>query len=179
MPAQNETPLHKTYRTIELELVREPHPGGRPLFLDARRFLRICHAVELGESIPEACRRELVTYRNFRRHVVLNAKYKRRLQEAVETREQYLKEFHIANIKRHAPDNLSASLWWLEHRHPSEFAIRPFVRDSGDLEQQALCDKISLEQLVENAKLAMEVASNPPPALMPKQPDLPAMEASD
>ena len=34
-----------------------------------------------------------------------------------------------------------------------------------DTEQLALCDKVSLEQLVANAKLAAEVAGNAPPGL--------------
>jgi hypothetical protein len=34
------------------------------------------------------------------------------------------------------------------------------------MEQQALCDKISLEQLVANARLAAEIAANPPPGLV-------------
>ena len=46
-------------------------------------------------------------------------------------------------------------------------------RDSEDSEQQALCDKISLEQLVANAKLADEIAANPPPGLRERDSSVP------
>ena len=174
-------PNQSDHPAVEFEVLR-PVEGvrprlGRPLFLTARRFVRICHWIEQGQSAAVACKRELVTYQGFRRHVSRNPKYQRRLRQAEEVRDAFLREYHLANITRHAAENLSASLWYLEHKHPAEFSLRPFTRDSGDLEQQALCDKISLEQLVENAKLAREIEANPPPGLMPKQPDLPA-EAS-
>jgi hypothetical protein len=147
VPSQSDDSAQPERPTIELEVVRcdEPHSGGRPLFLDARRFIRICHHIERGESASEACRRELVTYRNFRLHVSRNQKYQMRLREAEEIREHFLREFHIANITRHAAKNVAASLFWLERRYPNEFALKSVNRDSGDMEQQALCDKISLE----------------------------------
>jgi len=159
--AQPERPI------IELEVVRcdEPHSGGRPLFLDARRFIRICHHIERGESASEACRRELVTYRNFRMHVSRNPKYQWRLKQAEEVREHFLREFHIANITKHAAKTVAASMFWLERRYPNEFALKTVSRDSAQMEQLPLCDKISLEQLVANAKLAAEIAANPPSGL--------------
>jgi hypothetical protein len=152
---------------IELEVVHcdEPHAGGRPLFLTARRFIRICRAIERGESASEACRQQLTTYRNFRMHVARNPKYQRRLRQAEEVREHFLREFHIANITKHAAKNVAASMFWLERRYPQEFALKTVNRDSAQTEQQALCDKISIEQLVANAKLAAEIAANPPSGL--------------
>jgi len=152
---------------IEPEVVRcdEPHAGGRPLFLNARRFIRICRAIERGESASEACRQQLTTYRNFRMHVARNPKYQRRLKQAEEIREHFLREYHIANITRHAAKTVAASMFWLERRYPNEFALKAVNRDSGEVEKQELCDKISLDQLVENAKLAADIAANPPPGL--------------
>jgi len=50
-------------------------------------------------------------------------------------------------------------------------ALRGWARSaSGGVEQQLVCDKISLERLVENAKLAAEVAANPPPGLVNSTP---------
>jgi hypothetical protein len=165
MPAQREDqrPI------LELEVVRSDEAcvaTGRPLFLDARRFIRICRLIEHGESASEACRRECVTYRNFRLHVNRSAKYQRRLKQAEQVREHLLREFHIANITRHSVKNVAASMFWLERRYPNEFALKTVSRDSAQTEQQALCDKISLEQLVANAKLAAEIAANPPPGLV-------------
>ena len=70
---------------------------GRPLFLTARRFIKVCKWIEQGESFSEACRLELVHYTGFRRHVRLNPKYQRRLKEAEGTREEFLREYHIAH----------------------------------------------------------------------------------
>jgi hypothetical protein len=169
--AQPERPI------IELEVVRcdEPHAGGRPLFLNARRFIRICRAIERGESASEACRQQLSTYRNFRMHVARNPKYQRRLKQAEEIREHFLREYHIANITKHAEKNVTASMFWLERKFPNEFSLKQVVRDFSGVEQQLVCDKISLEQLVENAKLAAEIAANPPLGLVNSTPS----EAAD
>ena len=164
MPAQREDqrPI------LELEVVRSDEARvatGRPLFLDARRFIRICHLIEHGESASEACRRECVTYRNFRLHVNRSAKYHRRLKHAEEVREHFLREFHMANILKHSAKNVAASMFWLERRYPKEFALKTVSRDSAQTEQLTLCDKISIEQLIANAKLAAEIAANPPRGL--------------
>ena len=96
-----------------------------------------------------------------------------RLRQAEEVREHFLREFHISNITKHAAKNLAASMFWLERRYPNEFALKTVNRDSGGMEQAALCDKISLEQLVANAKLAAEVAANPPPGLRERASSVP------
>jgi hypothetical protein len=138
---------------LQLEVVRESGgTPGRPLFLTARRFIRICHHIEQGESASEACRLELVTYAGFRRHVKINDRYRRRLKEAEETREEFLREFHIANIRKHAPRNLLSSLWWLERRFPSEFALRTVNRNLNSSDQP-IGDKIDEDQLRRYAAL--------------------------
>jgi hypothetical protein len=138
-------------KSTEFEVVREGELG-RPLFLTARRFIRICRLIEQGESASEACRLELVTYRGFRRHVKLNQKYQRRLKEAEETREEFLREYHIANIKKHAPKNVLASLWWLERRYPSQFALRTVNRNLNSTDSP-IGDKVDEEQLRRYAAL--------------------------
>jgi hypothetical protein len=126
--------------------------GGRPLFLNARRFIRICRWIEQGESASEACRLELVTYQGFRQHVKRNPKYQRRLKEAEETREEFLREYKIANIRKHAPQNMLASLWWLKRRYPNQFALRNVYRSEGSTDQP-IGDKIDEEQLRRYAAL--------------------------
>jgi hypothetical protein len=131
-------------KDVQLEVVRDV--GGRPLFLNARRFIKICRWIEQGESASEACRLELVHYTGFRRHVKANAKYQRRLKQAEETREEFLREYHIANIRKHAPRNVLASLWWLERRYPNQFALRNVIRNEG-VADQPIGDKIDESQL--------------------------------
>jgi hypothetical protein len=126
--------------------------------MDARRFIRICHLVERGEAITHACEREAVTYRTFRVHVAKNPNYKRRLKEAEELREHFLKALHVANI--------IASMWWLERRYPNDFVLPSIIREEVNSAVQEAFGKISLEQLIENARLAKEVADNPSPGLL-------------
>jgi hypothetical protein len=57
-----------------------------------------------------------------------------------------LREYHIANVRKHAPKNLLASLWWLERRWPQNFALRHFVRNEAQSEA-AIGDRISEDQL--------------------------------
>src|SRR6266566_9290281 len=108
-------------KEAQLEVVRDV--GGRPLFLTPKRFIRICRWIEQGESASEACRLELVTYQGFRQHVKRNPKYQRRLKQAEETREEFLREFHIANIRKHAPRNVLASPWWFRTQIPESICF--------------------------------------------------------
>jgi hypothetical protein len=108
---------------------------GRPLYLTPRRFIAICRLIEQGESASESCRRELISYRVFRLHVVRFPSYQRRLKRAEEIRESFLKEEHMANVRAHAPRSLLASLWWLERRHPQLFALRAVNRADPEAKQ--------------------------------------------
>jgi hypothetical protein len=146
--------------TADFEVVqpeRQPHRTGRPLRLDARRFIRICHHIEEGQAAMTACRREAVTYRLFRMHVTRSPKYQRRLKQAEEVREQFLREFHIANIVRHASTSVSASMFWLERRYPNEFALRTVNRQINSHEM--VLDRVTPEQLIEDIRLAQQVAN--------------------
>jgi hypothetical protein len=151
--------IPRTQSELELSVVREV--GGRPLFLDARRFVRVCRHIEQGESISEACRLELVHYTGFRRHVKRNPKYQRRLKQAEETREEFLREFHIANVRKHAPRNVLASLWWLERRYPSQFALRNVHRENSE-QERAHYDTLTKEQLIALLEASKTVESEAP-----------------
>jgi hypothetical protein len=81
--------LSENRPAIDLQVVREPSLAGRRLFLDARRFLRICHLIEKGAPATSACRTELVSYQFFRKRVTQYPKYQRRLKQAEEVREPF------------------------------------------------------------------------------------------
>jgi ADP-ribose pyrophosphatase YjhB (NUDIX family) len=131
------------------------------VFLTARRFIKICRWIELGESASEACRRELVAYCTFRFRVVQFPAFARRLKRAEEVRESLLKEFHMANVKQHAPKNLLASLWWLERRFPSEFALKNVARpEPAEAEVE---DPIPAEVLASHRRLLLELAREDQP----------------
>ena len=81
-----------------------------------------------------------------------NPKYQRRLKEAEETREEFLREYHIANIRKHAPRNVLASLWWLERRFPNQFALRNVNRSEGSTDRP-VGNEVDEEQLRRYAAL--------------------------
>jgi hypothetical protein len=159
-------------KEAQLEVVRDVSMG-RPLFLTARRFIRICRWIEQGESFSEACRLELVSYRSFRLHVSRNERYQQRLKRAEAAREDYLREFHIQNVRKHAPRNVLASLWWLERRFPNQFALKPVHRSEGSSEQP-IGDKISEADLRRYTELIAEFKRENEA----KTPSLPASETT-
>jgi hypothetical protein len=159
--------LSENRPAIDLQVVREPSHAGRRLFLDARRFLRICHLIEKGAPATGACRTELVTYQIFRKRVTQNPKYQRRLKQAEEVREHFLREFHIANLTRHATKNAAASMFWLERRYPNEFALRTVVRTNPD--DKELEPEIPAEVLARHRALMLEMAREDEAAAAQKQ----------
>jgi len=155
---QSRIEIEQSSTAVELQVVRDEMPRtGRPLFLNARRFIRICGWIEKDESASVACRRELVSYAGFRNHVTRNPKYQRRLRKAEAIRESWLREYHIANIVRHAPKSVLASLWWMERRFPSEFALRAVNRDLA-LEEKPVGNEIPKERLEKYGALMLEMA---------------------
>jgi hypothetical protein len=163
-------------REAQLEVVRDTGMG-RPLFLDARRFVRICRWIEQGESFSEACRLELVSYRSFRLHVARSDRYQERLKRAEAAREEFLREYHISNIKKHAPRNVLASLWWLERRFPQHFALRNFVRPEAQAEA-AIGDKIDESQLRRYSQLMEDFRKENEAKAVAQTPSLPAPESA-
>ena len=85
-------------------------------------------------------------YRSFRLHVSRNDRYQERLKRAEAAREDFLREYHIANVRKHVPRNVIASLWWLERRYPNQFALRNVYRSEGSTDQP-IGDKIDESQL--------------------------------
>ena len=74
-----------------------------------------------------------------------------RSQTAEGAREDFLREYHIANVRKHAPrnvkpENVIASLWWLERRYPNQFALRNVYRSEGSTDQP-IGDKTDESQL--------------------------------
>jgi hypothetical protein len=130
--------------------------------MNARRFIRICHLLERGEAITHACEPEAVTHRAFRVHVAKNPKYQTNLKEVEEIREPFFKAFHMANTSQHSIKSVLAFMWRLERRFPNAFALRSAIREDVNSATQEVFGKISLEQLIENARLAKEVADTPP-----------------
>jgi hypothetical protein len=175
-PSSRRTEVLDEAKEAQLEVVRDVSMG-RPLFLTARRFIRICRWIEQGESFSEACRLELVSYRSFRLHVSRNERYQERLKRAEAAREDYLREFHIQNIRKHAPRNVLASLWWLERRFPNQFALKPVHRSEGS-SVQPIGDKIDESQLRRYAELMEDFRRENKAKVLAQSAALPAPESA-
>ncbi len=91
-------------------------------------------------------------YRSFRLHVSRNDRYQERLKRAEAAREDFLREYpHRERSETRAgrnvkPENVIASLWWLERRYPNQFALRNVYRSEGSTDQP-IGDKIDENQL--------------------------------
>jgi hypothetical protein len=157
--AHEPSPHETKSRSINLEVVRdEParRDPWRPTTLTIRKFLKICHAVEQGASITASCESQLISYSRFRFRVSRSERLQERLKEAEATRESFLMEFHINNIKQHAPRNVLASLWWLERRHPNLYALRRVDRSSS--EDKPTEPDIPAAVLLEHRALQLQLA---------------------
>jgi len=77
----------------------------------------------------------------------------------------------MANILQHSKRSVIASTWWLERNYPNEFALRTVVRDTNNSAEPLVCERMSIQRLVENARLAKQIADNPPPGLSGAPPD--------
>jgi hypothetical protein len=169
-PVQHEVKKHEV-KSVSLELVDKPARRNpwRPTLLTIRVFLKICHHIERGFSIPNACEVELISYKTFRLRVSRSVRLQERLKEAEVVRFNFRHEEALASVMAWGEKSWMAHAWWLERCLPHLYALRNVNRDPGDIEEQPLLNKISVEQLVENAKFAAEVAANPPLGLAPKQ----------
>jgi hypothetical protein len=128
----------------ELEVVRGIM--GRPLFLTAKRFVRICKHIEMGQSVTAACRLELVDYSGFRRHVQRNEKYQARLKEAEAIRFQRRHEEAVESVMRAGEKSWMAHAWYLERVLPNLYALKNVNRSEASTDQP-VGDRIDETQL--------------------------------
>lgn len=154
------TPTTDDIKEVELTVVHRVGDGtpgpGRRLYLNPRRFIRICHLIEDGASASGACRQEGVTYPNFRRRVMRFPSWQRRLKDAEFVREHWMTEFHIGNILHHAPRNVITSLWWLERTNPAKYALRKV--DRNESAEAMVGDRIPADRLAEYGRFMLELA---------------------
>ena len=155
-------------KSINLEIVTdEPvrRNPWRPTVLTIRKFPRICHLVEQGFAISRACEIECITYSRFRFRVARSTRLQERLKEAEATRFNLRHEQALESIMAAGERSWMAHAWWLERNLPHLYALRTVSRDAGDMEQLALCDKISLEQLIfhQNRPARTGAGSTSPP----------------
>jgi hypothetical protein len=169
---------------VPLEIVTDardddsPRPvrSGRKRKLSPAVFEKIMAAIEEGARITPACREHGISPKTVFMRVHRDHEAAQRFAQAKQLRLQRWHEEWLGEMVEHAKRSPWATAWLLEHNFPECYLNRPFVRDSGPLEQQPVCNAITLEQLVENAKLAAQIAANPPSGVRPA-PALPPSNA--
>src|ERR1700687_4369004 len=157
--------VHDDYIEVptDVTIVEQPRKRGRPRKLDVERFLRICGWIQTGKPNHEACAIEDCDYSRFRYHLRLKPRWQKRYEHADKVRDAFLRDFHVANIVKHSSKNVIASLWWLERRYPSEFALRAVSRPGSDTGEKPLYSALTKEELLESIR-----ASEAAEAMAPK-----------
>jgi hypothetical protein len=153
MPAE---PSPSEIKTISLEVVDKPARRGRPVTLTLRRFVSVCHHIEHGFSIPNACEVEGISYRNFRFRVSQSARLQERLKEAEEVRYNLRQEQALASIMAAGEKSWMAHAWFLERSEPSKWALKTVYRDSP--QERQLEEEIPAEVLARHHALMLELA---------------------
>jgi hypothetical protein len=153
MPAD---PSPYDVKSVNLELVDKPVRRGRPRTLNLRVFVAICHRIEHGFSIPNACEVEGVSYRHFRFRVSQSPRLQERVKEAEATRLDTRREQALASIMAAGERSWMAHAWFLERVWPNEFALRSVSRIDSEQDQQP--EEIPAEVLQQHHRLMLELA---------------------
>jgi hypothetical protein len=157
-------------QTIETEVIKSRHPGGRKPKLTVARFLRICALIEKeGKCTTAACRIEGVDYSGFRAHVRRKPWWQKRYLHADQLRDEVLQDIYLGIMTRHAVKEdgpWQVTAWLLERRWPNKFALHYTEHRDSNSTEQPLGNLVPLETLVEDARLAAEVALQRPLGLL-------------
>jgi hypothetical protein len=153
------------------------HPGGRPVKLTVERFLRICALVERGITNTQACQAEGINYSGFRSHVRRKPWWAKRFQHADQIRDEYLRDFHLANVTKDAKGyqdgetfvrgSWAASAWILERKFPQLFALRYTQHRTGDNAEKPQYAELTREQLLASIARAKELEAEAPVGWQP------------
>jgi hypothetical protein len=135
------------------------HPGGRPRKLTVECFLRICALVQQGLTNTQACKVENINYSGFRMHVRSKPWWAKRFQHADQIRDEYLRDFHLSNITKHAKESWAASAWILERRWPKHFALHYTQHRTTEATEQSVGEAIPAERLARYGELMLQMAA--------------------
>jgi hypothetical protein len=154
MPAD---PAPDGVKNVVLELVDRPVRRGRPVTLTVRRFLKVCHNIEAGFSIPRACEAESISYAHFRFRVARSERLQARLKKSEATRLALRHEQALESVMEAGQRSWMAHAWFLERVWPSLYSLRPISRDSN--EDEPAEEEIPSEILAKHRALLLEQAA--------------------
>lgn len=162
---------HETKR-IKLELVDKPPRRNpwRPTTLTVRAFVKICHHIERGFSIPNACDVEAISYRNFRHRVSRSPRLEKRLKEAEAVRFELRHEQAMATIMLAGEKSWPAHAWWAERNLPELYALKTVIR-ANDNHEKPIYAELTRDQLMASIARAKELEAEAPVGWQPPLPD--------
>jgi hypothetical protein len=143
-------------KSVVFEVIDRPARRGRPVTLTIRRFLKVCHLVEAGTSIPKACEAECITYSHFRFRVARSARLQQRLKQAEDVRFNLRHEQALESIMAAGERSWMAHAWWCERCLPHLYALRSVNRSDPSEEQPQ--EQIPAEVLARHRALLLELA---------------------
>jgi hypothetical protein len=155
-PNLNATSASVDVKSLAFEVIRQRDlgPGSSATKLTPRRFVKICHHVENGASITDACRFEGVTYRALRFKLANSEKLQRRMKQAESVRANVRFEHACQSIMQAGEQSWMAHAWWLERSYPQLFALRTVNRDNSEAKQAE--PEIPAEILARHRRLILE-----------------------
>jgi hypothetical protein len=139
---------------------------GRPLRLTPRVFIRICHLVERGFAVTQACEAESISYSVFRFRCSENPRLEKRIQKAVQVRFDRRHEEALASVLKAGETAWTAHAWFLERALPHLYALKAVVRSEGPTEKAGY-GLLTREQLLAilEAERVVEAERPRPPEL--------------
>lgn len=146
----------------QFELV-EPEPGrreGRPTKLTPARFRRILEHIKSGTTITRSVMIEGVSYQCWRQHLQRKPDWQKLCDEAEEIREEVWRCEAMEALRSAFGKSWQSAAVFLERRWPHLWALRTVNRNLNSTDQ--VLDRISPEQMAQDAALALEVARQSP-----------------
>jgi hypothetical protein len=82
----------------------------------------------------------------------------KRFQQADQIRDEYLRDYHLANVTKHSKEFWAASAWILERRWPQLFALHYTQHRTAEATEQSIGEAIPAERLARYGELMLEMA---------------------
>jgi len=158
-------------KEVEFQFVREPvefkpSQNGRPAKLSTRLFIELCRQIEFGKSVLDGCFELGISYKTVWVHINRRPAFARRYRQAQEIAKAREREEDLKRLGQAVQEDWRVAAWRLERRWPAEFALRRVDRDDPQA-AQPVGDRVPFETLIEDARIAAEVALQRPPGLPP------------
>jgi len=141
--------------------------------LTVRAFIKICHHIERGFSIPNACELQQISYRNFRHRVSRSLRLEERLKAAEAIRFELRHEQAMATIMAAGEKSWPAHAWWAERNLPERYALKTVHRTDSENTGALIGERIPAEEVARYGKIMREFDAQNEQQLLAQPTELP------